>query len=715
MIVKGSRAGQRLFGCTESAGFGNRALARTAAEHGRTGRCSSVLELACTRALRLATLLLALLLPFAQPTGRAAAQTTGPLTVTVDREDVSTDDVLLLEIVVDVDSGTTPAPILPSFEDFALMSSSTSSQLNIVGGQARSRVTYRYELQPLRFGMLAIEPVRLEWEGTTYTSSAIPIRVTPGRTPTVDQQATPGTGPAQGDPQSRPPTQGGALGRAYFVEAVVDVAEPWVGQQVVYSFRFYQSRRLQRRATYGPPEFTGLYRKEADDQRRYATSVGGQSYEVIELRTFLFPTAAGEVEIEPATLDLAGTILRTEAVTLNVKPLPPDAPEAFDGAVGQYQLTAAVDKTSTQVDQPIRLEVTVSGQGNLDTLPDPTWPEIEGWLSYDEGSTTNTRTTATSLVGERRWQRLLIPQRAGTVTMPAIELPFFEPVAGTYQVAAGQPVSLYAAPLAGAAPDESAAQPVATDIPAAPAAEAGVEPSPFPEGPRRLRPIEDAEAAALLADRSPRLWPWMLLLLPIALIGADIGRRRAGALQRARIAADRVGPVRAQVASHIAAGRSGSVAAPAAAGKALDAALSLAIGRPTAGLTRARLGEALAEVGEGSTSPSRTTDARSAGAHSTGVGSTVAQSTAAGTTLVARTMALHGDIDGFRFAGNAADQAAAGAADEALLDAAAALAEEWLRRVEEHDRAAAIVGATASGTTGDAAVAPTEDDQEGGT
>jgi hypothetical protein len=179
----------------------------------------------------------------------------------------------------------------------------------------------------------------------------------------------------------------------------------------------------------------------------------------------------------------------------------------------------------------------------------------------------------------------------------------------------------------------------------------------------------------------------MLLLLPVAVIGADIVRRRASATRRARVAADRVGPVRAQIASHIAEGRSGSIAAPAAAGKALDAALSLAIGRPTAGLTRARLGAALADAGDGrtgSTSAPGTMGAGSAGAPSAG-----ARSTTAATDLVARTLALYGDIDGFRFAGTPADQAAASTADDALLDRASALAEEWLRRVEALDRAAA--------------------------
>lgn len=137
-------------------------LARPAAERSRKGLDR--------HALGLTVFLLVLLLPLAAPLGRAAAQTTEPLTVTVDREDVTTDDVLSLEIVVAVDAGTSPSPILPSFENFDVLSSSTASQLNIVGGQQRSRVTYQYELQPQRFGVLVIEPVRLEWEGKTYAS-----------------------------------------------------------------------------------------------------------------------------------------------------------------------------------------------------------------------------------------------------------------------------------------------------------------------------------------------------------------------------------------------------------------------------------------------------------------------------------------------------------------------------------------------------------------
>ena len=669
------------------------------AQVGRALRPQWVRELSFDRIRSLIALAawVALLTCLALPAGRAAAQPAEPLRVTVDREALSTDEVLRLEVVVEVDSGSPPAPILPSFEGFDLLSSSTASQLNIVGGQARSQVTYRYELQPRRFGMLVIEPVRLAWQGETHASPAIPIRVSPGRTPTVALPAAPGS--AQGVPPSGRQAPGPSLGRSLFVEAAVDVAEPWVGQQVIYAFRFYQSQRLGRRATYGAPEFTGFYRKEADDQRRYTTTVDGRPYEVVELRTFLFPTAAGEVRIEPATLDIGGSLLRTEALTLEVKPLPPDAPEAFDGAVGQFQIVAAIDRSATQVDEPIRLEVTVSGEGNLDALPEPTWPEIDGWLSYDEGSTTHTRTES-SLRGQRVWRRLLIPQRAGTVTVPAIVLPYFEPRAGAYRLAASQPITLVAAPLAGEEAQDSSAA-LADEGRAEAALEDGsaAEPSPLPEGPRRLRPIEEVRASTMRGTSLPHRWAWLLWLLPLALIGADLARRRAGDLRRAREAADRVGPVRARVQSIIADGRAGRLAAPTAAAKALDAALSLALDRPTAGLTRARLGKALtaalAALGSVDEGRKGRQGASRAGATPGGEGRSALDDKAGDAAaledpdadLVARTLALYGEADGHRFAGGAADPAAARAAEGALLDAAATVAEAWLRHVEAQDRA----------------------------
>ena len=112
-----------------------------------------------------------------------------------------------------------------------------------------------------------------------------------------------------------------------------------------------------------------------------------------ELRTVLFPSLAGPVTIEPARITIpggffsSGAELQTQPVALDVKPMPPNAPPSFNGAVGQFTLSGNVDTTQSKVNEPITWEVTLSGWGNLNALPDPTWPDLPEWRSFESQAT----------------------------------------------------------------------------------------------------------------------------------------------------------------------------------------------------------------------------------------------------------------------------------------------------------------------------------------
>lgn len=60
------------------------------------------------------------------------AQTPAPVTATVDRTSLTTDDILTLTVSVSADSANPPQPVLPSLSGFTVVGSSTSSQISII-------------------------------------------------------------------------------------------------------------------------------------------------------------------------------------------------------------------------------------------------------------------------------------------------------------------------------------------------------------------------------------------------------------------------------------------------------------------------------------------------------------------------------------------------------------------------------------------------------
>src|SRR5205823_13390231 len=63
--------------------------------------------------------------------------------------------------------------------------------------------------------------------------------------------------------------------------------------------------------------------------------------------------------------------VKSEPVALQIKPLPPGAPPAFSGAVGNFTIAAAADPKKVQIGDPITITAKISGRGNFDRVSTP--------------------------------------------------------------------------------------------------------------------------------------------------------------------------------------------------------------------------------------------------------------------------------------------------------------------------------------------------------
>jgi len=226
----------------------------------------------------------------------------------------------------------------------------------------------------------------------------------------------------------------------YYLEVIVTNNAPFVGEQIDYVFRFYAAQ-LPTGLIYDLPDFADFWVVETMNgaENRVETR-NGRQYFVGERRVILAPMRAGTITIEPATLIIPETVFReeerftTEAITVAVQPLPPGAPDGFNGAVGQFQAEITVDRTALTLGQPIRLTMQITGAGNLEFLSAPDLHFLEGWRVY----TNLTRYTVNSVsglrVGEKFFEWLVIPPRTGSQSFPAISFVFFDPQAGEYRI-----------------------------------------------------------------------------------------------------------------------------------------------------------------------------------------------------------------------------------------------------------------------------------------
>jgi hypothetical protein len=377
----------------------------------------------------------------------------------VDRTALTTDETLLLTVTLHSSSLLdAPRPSLPVLTGFNVVGSSSSSQISIVNGDVTSVVVYSYRLQPYETGDLEIEPISVTIGGQTHSTEPITVHVSQGT-----GAPAPAPAPSSRQPASPPATTSMELaGQDLFVEAAVDNPTPYVGQQVVYTFRFYEASNLWGQPGYEAPTFTGFWSEPQRDQQEYQVQAAGRIYRVTEVRTILFPSVVGPVTIDPARLTIpgglfrAGQTLQTKPVELNVQPLPPGAPSGFDGAVGQFNLTATVEPTLGKVDEPLTWQVTLSGRGNVSIAPDPVWPEIDGWRSFESQATVHSEIRDGQVVGSRTYERLLVPSLEGESVIPSLEYVYFDPSTGQYHSVRSEPISVSITPGATGAPPATA-------------------------------------------------------------------------------------------------------------------------------------------------------------------------------------------------------------------------------------------------------------------
>jgi len=390
----------------------------------------------------------------------------------VDRTEIDLDQQITLQLTVSGEDDKLPSPTPPKVEGFNVFSSGRSQQLSIVNGEATASVAHRFILTPQRPGNFVIPTQALHYKGKVYSTKPISVAVAaPSRQP--------GSGTSSQD--DRNAVKNTRQTDNFMVEAVVDKDSVFVNEQVVFTFRFYQGKRLHSSPDFTPPTATGFWVEDLPPQKNYYKTVRGKNYYVIELKTAYFPTSPGRKKIGSAKLqikqdDLFSLFdrdpfgffdrkknasrkpvnLATDPVEITVMPLPNEGkPQEFSGSVGQLRMRSSIDNKEVEVNQPATVKIRISGQGNIKTLPEPEVPELEDFRVFSSGKSENVSKAGYSVGGHKEFEFSYIPRKPGTFTIPAIETNFFDPESGQYKMLRGED---YEVTVTGVSNEEIAAQ-----------------------------------------------------------------------------------------------------------------------------------------------------------------------------------------------------------------------------------------------------------------
>jgi tetratricopeptide (TPR) repeat protein len=344
----------------------------------------------------------------------------------------------VLEIRVET-SGVTPdairMPPLPAGLDIIGETDVTYDQINFPGG--RTRLTSRDIVLTSRVpGTFMIPGISVVVAGRTYRTRPIALVVHTA-------------------PRTRAPP---GIISGVQLNARIQPARAWVGQQVTFSAEAVFPRELRQRqtrpATYQPPNPPGFWSQDLADQMVIGLrSVGDEIFETQTFRRAYFPITAGTHVFPPAKLGYeyrpgAGLPpesreLRSDSLRLVVMPLPEAGrPASFTGAVGQFRLRASLEPVRADVGEAVELVVEVIGRGNIKALPSPRLPEIASAEVFPPTESAEPQVGTEFVSGTKTFRWVLVPKEPGEITIPAIAYGYFDANAAKYAEAAAQPLHL---------------------------------------------------------------------------------------------------------------------------------------------------------------------------------------------------------------------------------------------------------------------------------
>lgn len=227
----------------------------------------------------------------------------------------------------------------------------------------------------------------------------------------------------------------------------------WLGDQLEILttawFPVSIRQRLRRPPTLRPPTLNGVYGYPVVTLPGTAAqrTIGETDYDLFASHQVVFPLTSGRLTIPAAELSFSlpgGRPLfgedrlderRSPLRTVTVRALPiAGQPEGFTGAVARdLRVAWRLSAPNSRVGELFAADLLVGGQGNLTlwATPEIAWPE--GVRVYPDRVDEAPDWREGRLGGVRRTRFLLLADSTGSITLPAVRFPYFDPLAGRYR------------------------------------------------------------------------------------------------------------------------------------------------------------------------------------------------------------------------------------------------------------------------------------------
>jgi hypothetical protein len=377
-----------------------------------------------------------------------------------------------------------------SIDGLEIHATGQSRQFEMHNFSTSSSVTYTYTVLPLRAGRFTIPSQTVHAGGRVIRTPQLVLNVadSPGQ-PTTTR------------PNRGAQSQGTTARDLVFAELIVPKKTAYVGEIVPVQIRMGFDPRL-RPSLIEPPEITGqgFTSQKLQQSGQTSETVNGRPYEVVTYKSAIAAARAGKFEIGPVTakaqiivprrrppprartrspfdlFDLDDPFsdpffsnpfaqigerrdveIRSQPVQLDVKPLPPNAPPSFSGAIGNFAMATDAKPKSVQAGDPITVTTSIAGRGNFDRVNAPVIEDERGWHKYPPSSKFK-QDDEVGISGTKTFETVLSPNE-NKQALPVLAFSYFDPAKEQYVTLRSEPIAITVQGGAAASQNIAASQP----------------------------------------------------------------------------------------------------------------------------------------------------------------------------------------------------------------------------------------------------------------
>lgn len=361
---------------------------------------------------------------------------------TVNRNDVPQGETFMLTLETD-DDKTSDTPDLSVLDkDFDVYSVGSAYQKIYINGATKHSRQWQIILMPKNYGRIEIPAIKLG----KMSSQPIILNVTPS------QLVQSPDGQSQDSLDNK---------QKFAVEALVDNKNPYVQQQINYTFKIYDSGGLYGEMPVINDENNDWIVKSLGNPEIKSKVINGRQLREIEFKYALFPQKSGQLKLPDfefngyyLTKSHRGTsafddifnsgffnmgfsdmfasrnpvVLKPKSISVNVKPIPASNGGYWWLPASQVVLTSEWEDKNPifRVGEAVGRFVYLKAFGVIETqIPDIHFKEMEGVKQYPDKPVAMSMENNDEIISVKKFGNVFIPEKSGDMTIPEVTVDWF--------------------------------------------------------------------------------------------------------------------------------------------------------------------------------------------------------------------------------------------------------------------------------------------------